>query len=228
MKFTCEYKYDGLRGQIHYNEGKCQIFSRNLETMTDTYPDIVEFVLTSTSPDVKNFIIDSEIVAIHPETQKILPFQTLSTRSRKNVDKNAIEIQVCLYVFDIIYLNDQSLLKTPFVERRKFLSSHLKEVDNKLKLAQHLDTDNFEEIQEFLSQSVKGKITSLANLSNCVQVGCEGLMVKTLDVNSTYEPSKRSFKWLKLKKDYLDDGLGDSFDLVPIGALFGKVIILLK
>lgn len=47
----------------------------------------------------------------------------------------------------------------------------------------------------------------------------EGLIVKTMV--DTYEPSKRSSHWLKLKKDYLE-GVGDTFDVVPVGAFYGK------
>lgn len=49
VKFTCEYKYDGFRGQIHFNRHhpthKVKIYSRNLEDMTNTYPDVVDFVV---------------------------------------------------------------------------------------------------------------------------------------------------------------------------------------
>jgi DNA ligase-1 len=74
--------------------------------------------------------------------------------------------------------------------------------------AKGTDTSNFEDLEAYLDKSIK----------DC----CEGLMVKTLNVNSTYEPSKRTFNWLKLKKDYLENGLGDSVDLCVVGADYGS------
>lgn len=56
-------------------------------------------------------------------------------------------------------------------------------------------------------------------LAEAVDACTEGLIVKTL--KDSYEPSKRSLNWLKLKKDYMD-GCGDTFDVVVIGALHGK------
>ena len=72
-------------------------------------------------------------------------------------------------------------------------------------LATAKDFDSLEDVSEFLDEAVKDST--------------EGLMVKSL--SETYEISKRSHNWLKLKKDYLGEGVGDSIDLVVVGAYLG-------
>lgn len=178
--------------------------------MTAAYPDVIKILedLVKADQNIKDFIIDSELIAYDTTTDKILPFQNLSQRARKHVSEKDLKTRVAIQAFDLIYLNGKSLLKETFAERRSILRTTFKETKGQFMLAVGLDTNSFEDLDAFLDASIK----------DC----CEGLMVKTLTVNSTYEPSKRSFNWLKLKKDYLNTGLGDTVDLCVVGADHGQ------
>ncbi|KAL4878986.1 hypothetical protein BJY04DRAFT_194531 [Aspergillus karnatakaensis] len=225
--FTCEYKYDGERAQIHYvapeekknypgaeltlkkdGAGLAAIFSRNSEDLSKKYPDVLEKLNTWIKPGVKSFVLDCETVAWDTVTKKVLPFQQLMTRKRKDVKAEDVKVKVCVFAFDLLFLDGEPTVKKSLRERRDLLHDSFHVTEGEFQFAQYGDTNDLEQIQTLLDESVKAS--------------CEGLMVKMLDTTeSGYEPSMRSRNWLKVKKDYLA-GVGDSLDLVVLGAYHGR------
>jgi DNA ligase 1 len=206
IAFTCEYKYDGERAQIHLLEdGTVKIFSRNQEDNTAKFPDLITGMKRYVKPGIKSVVIDCEAVAYDRENDRILPFQILSTRGKKNIVEDQIKVKVALYAFDCLYLNGKPLLLEPMSKRREALYEAFQSVPGEFFFVTEKTSRDVDELQGFLEDAI--------------QANTEGLIVKTLD--ATYEPSKRSLNWLKLKKDYME-GCGDSLDLVPIGAWVGR------
>nr|POE47771.1 dna ligase 1 [Quercus suber] len=226
--FTCEYKYDGERAQIHFvahdseqdfattvapsagksDRGVSNIFSRNSEDLSKKYPDILAKLPQWVKPGTKSFVLDCETVAWDVEKKHVLPFQQLMTRKKKDVKVEDVKIKVCVFAFDLLFLDGEALVNKPFRERRDLMYAAFEEVEGEFTFARYGNTREIEEIQTLLEDSVKAS--------------CEGLMVKMLDgVESHYEPSRRSQNWLKVKKDYLS-GAGDSLDLVVLGAYHGR------
>ncbi|SBS94891.1 DNA ligase I, putative, partial [Plasmodium ovale curtisi] len=156
VTFTCEYKYDGERAQIHYiDKDNIKIFSRNLETMTEKYPDVIQIVKDQIMPGVTESIIDSEVVAYDIENKKILPFQILTTRKRKDVDIENIKVKICLFPFDLICCNGVPVIKEPLEIRRKLLYSLLKCKEGVLEYATHSEMNNIEDIDIFLQDAIE-------------------------------------------------------------------------
>ncbi|GBE77969.1 DNA ligase 1 [Sparassis crispa] len=208
-RFTCEYKYDGERAQVHkLEDGTIAVFSRNSEDMSKKYPDLMEQLPECVKENTQSFVFDAEAVAIDKDTGKLMPFQELSRRKRKDVKVEDIQVRVCLFAFDLLYLNGEPLLQKPLTERKQLLREHFQQVAGEFDFAKSSDGETTDEIQAFLEESVKD--------------GCEGLMIKMLEgEHSFYEPSRRTVNWLKLKKDYLA-GVGDSLDLIVVGGYYGK------
>ena len=158
-EFTCEWKYDGERAQIHLHEdGTVNIFSRNQENNTSKYPDIISRLPNCLGEGVKSAVLDCEAVAWDREAKQIQPFQILSTRKRKDAVADEIKVQVCLFAFDLLYLNGEALVTNPFKQRREKLRSNFVLVENEFQYAKSMDGKTIEEIQEALEDSIKGNI----------------------------------------------------------------------
>ena len=203
VEFAAEYKLDGERVQIHKQADKIILFSRSLENITKYYPDIVENI--GNSLDVNEGIFEAEIVAINENTGEFLPFQELMHRRRKYKLKEAVlQYPITVNFFDVLYFDGKNCLNLKYSERRKILESSVKE-NNFAKLVPMAIVKNENEVEDFLENSINS--------------GCEGLMLKILD--AAYRAGIRGGNWLKLKREYRNE-LGDSLDLVVIGAYFGK------
>ena len=79
------------------------------------------------------------------------------SRAKKNVEIENIQNQVCVFLFDCIYLNGKSLLEQTLKDRRVHLAKVINKVQNKVEYVVSKDADDFDAIQEFLNESVKGR-----------------------------------------------------------------------
>ena len=201
--FAAEYKLDGERAQIHKQKDTIVIFSRSLENITTYYPDIVEKISKLIISD--DVILEAEVVAMNNNSGDFLPFQELMHRRRKyEIDEAVIKYPITVNFFDILFSDGKNCMEMEYSERRKLLERIIKE-DDFARLIPMSIINSEEQVLEVLENSINS--------------GCEGLMLKQL--SSTYRAGIRGSNWLKLKREYQND-LGDSLDLVVVGAFFGK------
>ena len=191
-----DFKYDGLRAQIHVKEGEVKIFTRRLENITDQFPDVKKYV--EKQVDSENCIIDSEIVGM--KDGEVIPFQRLSKRIKRKyeIEKLRNEIPVELRPFDLIY-EEESLMEKPYSERWKRLEEVIDENED-VRPADHIETSSVEDVNE-MQQSSLGE-------------NHEGVMMKSLDAE--YKPGSRVGYMVKLKP------VMETLDLAIIGAQWSE------
>ncbi len=203
-KFAAEPKFDGFRVQIHKMDDKVEIFSRNLENMTNSFPDLAAGVLKEVN--AKSVIMEGEAIAYNPLTAEFLPFQETTKRRRKyKVEETAKELPLVAFTFDILYLNGEDITEKTEVERRKILEKVVPKENLVIRIAEQRIIATAKEILEFFNEAVSE--------------GLEGLMIKKLD--APYRAGGRGFHWIKFKRASSGD-LTDTVDCVLLGIYTGR------
>src|SRR6202165_4632020 len=123
-------KYDGLRVQIHKDGERVSIFSRNLESMTEMFP---ELVAAASSLNVETVILDGEAIAYTPESEEYVPFQETTARRRKeNVPEFAAQAPMRAFVFDVMFRDGSDVTALPYARRFDIVLDVLAESDTLL------------------------------------------------------------------------------------------------
>ena len=196
----CEFKYDGIRAQMHRSGKQIRLFSRNLSDVTNAFPELANAAMNvkhSLSLSDIDFILDGEVMAF--QNGKPLHFQELQKRiHKKNLTKQTMtETPIVYVVFDIMYFNGESLFKNPIKERKEILSS--------ISFGEPIINSTY--------KIVNSEEEIIAMFEKSRDIGHEGLVLK--DPESHYHPGKRGRYWLKLKKEL------DTIDAVIVIAEYG-------
>jgi len=189
-----EYKLDGARIQIHKSGDNIKIYSRRLSDNTESLPEIVEIIKRKITAG--KAILEGEVVAVGKDGSP-LPFQHLMRRFRRKrgIEHAARKIPLQLYLFDILLIEDKTLIEQPYVERRRTLDQN----SNKIPMTKQIITHDPYQAQKFLKDAI--------------EAGHEGLMSK--HPLSPYTPGVRGKRWLKIKITL------EPLDLVIVAAEYG-------
>lgn len=202
-----EPKYDGLRVQLHFTGDEVALFSRSLENITHMFPEVEQIAALLATQNVTNCILDGEVIGYDFERDTALPFQETITRKRKHdVAAASARVPVRFFMFDLLYLNGESLLSQPLTKRKETLESIIPEAQVLVPVAVHRSADP-KEIHELHEQYLAE--------------GLEGAVVKQVD--SDYQTGRKGWQWVKIKESEGSDGkLSDTLDVIVMGYYLGR------
>ncbi len=201
-KCALDQKFDGFRAQVHKRGDEVKVFSRNLEDITNFMPEVV-----AERKKIKHerIIFDSESLTYDEDTNTLYPFQITIQRKRKhNVLETSEKYPLRLFVFDIMLLDDESLVDKPYIERRKIIEKLFPE-DAIISKSKIIITESEKEFEKFFDDTISS--------------GLEGVVAKRLDGH--YSAGARNFNWIKIKRSY-KSRLNDTIDLVILGYFKGR------
>ncbi|KAL0248190.1 hypothetical protein GEMRC1_003426 [Eukaryota sp. GEM-RC1] len=196
-----ERKLDGERVQIHAlsENSEIKVFSRGCLYVERYSKQLSDLILGAV--DCDNCILDGELLVYNKTTKKFEEFGSLKVVAGEAEEGN---LNLCCVVFDVLYLNNESLLNVPWVTRREKLECVVKKVPTRLQVIETCHVSNHEELTNVFNQFITDAE--------------EGAIVKA--VNSEYKPGGRDSDWIKLKPDY-EIGVLSDLDCVLIGGSFG-------
>ncbi|HVX92664.1 MAG TPA: ATP-dependent DNA ligase, partial [Candidatus Dojkabacteria bacterium] len=185
------------------NQIVVKLFSRNLEDLTEMFPEIVESAKTL---PYENIILDGEIIGWQERKEQFLSYQDTMTRRRKYSVKTLQEsVPVRAFVFDVLFLNNESLLRKPLEQRMEILAKVDLRKSKDIMLSPMKVVDTLGDLQSQFNMYVKK--------------GLEGVVIKGLD--TVYSPGVRNYDWIKIKKS-ISESLVDTLDLVVLGYYKGS------